>query len=128
MRDTFLDLREDLEEAGADGKRLVLFFEQRGCIYCTKMRKEVFSDEGISDFIGDNCFVVQMNLYGDLDVTDFDGEVLSEKEMAQRWRVMFTPTIVFLSEEVPEDQTAMQASVAMMPGAFGKGTTLDMFT
>ena len=58
VRDTFLDLREDLEEAGADGKRLVLFFEQRGCIYCTKMRKEVFSDEGISDFIGDNCFVV----------------------------------------------------------------------
>ncbi len=48
--------------------------------------------------------------------------------MAQRWRVMFTPTIVFLPEEVPEDRTAMQASVAMMPGAFGKGTTLDMFT
>jgi len=31
FRDTFKDLREDLAEANAEGKRLVLFFEQRGC-------------------------------------------------------------------------------------------------
>jgi phospholipid transport system substrate-binding protein len=32
MQDTFKDLREDLEEANTEGKRLVLFFEQIGCI------------------------------------------------------------------------------------------------
>ena len=32
MQDTFKDLREDLEEANAEGKRLVLFFEQIGFI------------------------------------------------------------------------------------------------
>ncbi|MCL3880825.1 thioredoxin family protein [Marivita sp. GX14005] len=128
MRDTFKDLREDLEEANAEGKRLVLFFEQRGCIYCTQMHEEVFSDPAISDYIADNFFVVQLNLHGDIEVTDFDGEALPEKDMAQRWRVMFTPSIVFLPEEVPEDQTALEASVAVMPGAFGKGTTIDMFT
>ena len=41
---------------------------------------------------------------------------------------MFTPTILFLPEEVAEEQTAAQASVAIMPGAFGGGTTIDMFT
>lgn len=128
MRDTFLDLREDLGEANAEGKRLVLFFEQRGCIYCTKMHEEVFSDATVSDYINENYYVVQLNLYGDLEVTDFDGEVLPEKEMAQRWRVMFTPSIVFLPEEVPDNQTALDAAVSVMPGAFGKGTTLDMFT
>ncbi|MFP7675350.1 thioredoxin family protein [Marivita sp. S0852] len=128
MRDTFMDLREDLAEANAEGKRLVLFFEQRGCIYCSKMHEEVFSDAEVSDYIAENYFVVQMNLYGDIEVTDFDGEVLPEKEMAQRWRVMFTPSIVFLPEDVPEDQTALEAAVSVMPGAFGKGTTLDMFT
>ena len=46
MQDTFKDLREDLEEANAEGKRLVLFFEQIGCIYCTKMHKE-FSQKKI---------------------------------------------------------------------------------
>ncbi|MCI5112574.1 MAG: thioredoxin family protein [Marivita sp.] len=128
MRDTFKDLREDLEEANAEGKRLVLFFEQRGCIYCSKMHEEVFSDATVSDFIAENYFVVQLNLHGDIEVTDFDGEVLSEKDMARKWRVLFTPNIVFLPEEVPEDQNALEASVAVMPGAFGKGTTLDMFT
>ena len=128
MRDTFKDLREDLEEANAEGKRLVLFFEQRGCIYCTKMHEEVFSDPGVSDFIAENFFVVQLNLHGDVEVTDFDGEYLPEKDMARKWRVLFTPSIVFLPEEVGEDQDAMDAQVAVMPGAFAKGTTLDMFT
>ena len=128
MRDTFKDLREDLVEANAEGKRLVLFFEQRGCIYCTKMHEEVFSDPEVSQFIQDNYFVVQLNLHGDIEVTDFDGEVLPEKDMARRWRVMFTPNIVFLPEEVPEDQMAIEAAVAVMPGAFSKGTSLDMFT
>lgn len=128
MRETFKDLAEDLDEANAEGKRLVLFFEQRGCIYCRKMHEEVFSDPGISDYIGENFFVVQMNIYGDVEVVDFDGESLPEKEMARKWRVMFTPNIVFLPEEVPEGQTAVEAAVAVMPGAFGKGTTLDMFT
>src|SRR6056297_1672497 len=128
MRDTFKDLREDLAEAQAEGKRLVLFFEQRGCIYCAQMHEEVFSDPGISDYIGENFFVVQLNLHGDIAVTDFDGDARPEKDMAGKWRVLFTPSIVFLPEEVPEDQNALEASVAVMPGAFGKGTTKDMFT
>ena len=36
MRDTFKDLSEDLAEANAEGKRLMLLVEQRGCIYCKK--------------------------------------------------------------------------------------------
>ena len=44
MRDTFKDLGEDLAEANAEGKRLVLFVEQIGCLYCKKMHEEVFSD------------------------------------------------------------------------------------
>ena len=128
MRDTFKDLREDLAEANAEGKRLVLFFEQRGCIYCTKMHTEVFSDPAVSDYIADNYFVVQLNLHGDIDVTDFDGESLPEKDMARKWRVLFTPNIVFLPEEVADGTSAVDAAVAVMPGAFGKGTTLDMFT
>ncbi|TMV15070.1 thioredoxin family protein [Arenibacterium halophilum] len=128
MRDTFKDLREDLAEASAEGKRLVLFFEQRGCIYCTKMHQEVFPRPEIDSYISENFFVVQLNLHGDTEVTDFDGEVLSEKAMARRWNILFTPTILFLPEEVAEDATAPEAAVAVMPGAFGPGTTLDMFT
>ena len=128
MQDTFKDLREDLEEANAEGKRLVLFFEQIGCIYCTKMHKEVFSKEKVSNYIGDNFFVVQLNLHGDIEVTDFDGDVLPEKDIARKWGILFTPSILFLPPAVDSDLSAQQAAVAMMPGAFSAGTTLDLFT
>lgn len=128
MRDTFKDLREDLTEANAEGKRLVLMFEQRGCIYCSKMHKEVFSRDEMEAYIADNYFVVQLNLHGDTEITDFDGEVLSEKAAARKWGLLFTPSVLFLPEEVPETLTAQQAAVAVMPGAFAFGTTLDMFT
>ena len=128
MQDTFKDLREDLEEANAEGKRLVLFFEQIGCIYCTKMHKEVFSKEKVSNYINDNFFVVQLNLHGDIEVTDFDGDVLPEKDIARKWGILFTPSILFLPPAVESDMSAQQAAVAMMPGAFSAGTTLDLFT
>ena len=128
MRDTFKDLTEDLAEANDEGKRLLLMFEQRGCVYCTKMHTEIFPDPAIAESLEENFFVVQLNLHGDIEVTDFDGETLSEKDMARKWGILFTPTMLFLPEEVGEDQTAPESAVAMMPGAFGKGTTLDMLT
>ncbi|MET4130409.1 thioredoxin family protein [Roseovarius sp. MBR-6] len=128
MRDTFKDLREDLAEANAEGKRLMLLVEQRGCIYCEKMHKEVFPRPEIADYIRENFFVVQINLHGDVEVTDFDGESLTEKQATRKWGLLFTPSILFLPESVEDGQTAADAAVALMPGAFGPGTTLDMLT
>lgn len=128
LRDTFKDMTEDLAEANAEGKRLMVIWEQRGCLYCRQMHEEVFPDPRIETLIRENYFVVQMNLFGDVEVTDFDGTTLPEKDMAQRWGVVFTPTMMFFPEEVPQGKTAQQAAVAIMPGAFGKGTTRAMFT
>lgn len=128
IRDTFKDLQEDLDEANAEGKRLAIFFEQRGCIYCTKMHETVYPDPELSDYIDENFFVIQLNLHGDLEVLDFDGETLSEKKIARKWGILFTPSVIFLPEVVDGDKTAIQSAVAMMPGAFSRGTTLDMFT
>ena len=125
---TFKDMSEDLESANAAGKRFAVIFEQRGCTYCKQMHEEVFSDPEVAQFIIDNYYVVQMNLFGDEEVTDFDGEALPEKDMARRWGVIFTPTIMFFPEAVEEGRTANAAAVAVMPGAFGFQTTLDMFT
>jgi thioredoxin-related protein len=128
LRDTFKDLREDLAEANAEGKRLLVIVEQRGCIYCTEMHEKVFPDPKVDALIRDSYFVVQMNLFGDVEVTDFDGTTLPEKDMAVRWGVLFTPTMLFLPEEVSEGQTAAQAAVVSMPGAFGVGTTEALLT
>ncbi|OIQ63900.1 hypothetical protein GALL_545550 [mine drainage metagenome] len=128
LQNTFLDLRDDLAEANAQHKRLMIIVEQRGCIYCKKMHEEVFPTPAIDKIIRDSYFVDQLNLWGDRQVTDFDGKVLAEKDMAQRWNVVFTPTMIFLPEEVPAGKTAAQAAVMAMPGAFGTNTTLAMFT
>ena len=126
MRDTFKDLAEDLAEANDEGKRLMLMIEQRGCIYCKKMHEEVFVIPEIEQFIEDHFFVVQINMFGDVEITDFDGTALPEKDMVKRWGALFTPSIYFLPEEVGDDVTAAQAAVANMPGAFGRWTTFNM--
>jgi len=126
MRDTFKDLSEDLADANAEGKRLMVIIEQRGCIYCKKMHEDVFPVVKIADYIEENFFVVQINMFGDVEVTDFDGTILPEKEMVRRWGALFTPSILFFPEEVGGDVSANQAAVASMPGAFGKHTTFNM--
>lgn len=127
LRDTFKDLREDLADANAEGKRLAIMIEQRGCIYCTKMHAEVYSRPEIADYIDENFFVLRLNLHGDIEVTDSDGQALSEKQAARKWGILFTPTVIFLPQEVPEGQNVAQAAVAVMPGAFGLQTAYDMF-
>lgn len=126
MRDTFKDLGEDLAEASAEGKRLMVMIEQRGCIYCQKMHEEVFPIPEIAQYIEDNYFVVQINMFGDVEVTDFDGTTLPEKDMVKKWGALFTPMILFLPEEVDQDASAAQLAVAQMPGAFGRYTTFNM--
>ena len=126
MRDTFKDLSEDLAEANAEGKRLMVMIEQRGCIYCTKMHEEVFVVPEIAQYIEDNFFVVQINMFGDVEVTDFDGTAMPEKDIVKRWGALFTPSIYFFPQEVADDVMAPQAAVANMPGAFGRWTTFNM--
>ncbi|MHC0052583.1 thioredoxin family protein [Actibacterium sp. D379-3] len=126
LQDTFKDMSDDLDTATAEGKRLLVIWEQRGCIYCKKMHEEVFPDPGIGAILSDEYFVVQMNLFGDVEVTDFDGTTLPEKEMARRWGVMFTPTMMFMPDETPEEGNAGRAAVVTMPGAFGKYTTKSL--
>lgn len=124
---TFKDIADDIATAKERGKRLALIFEQRGCIYCKKLHEEVFSDPEVADYIKENFVVVQYNLFGDEEVTDLDGEAQPEKSIAKRWGVLYTPTVLFMPEDAPEGGTAAEAAVSVMPGAFGKLTTLHMF-
>ena len=128
LRETFKELPDDLAEAGSEGKRMLILIEQRGCIYCRKMHEEVFPDPEIDALIRAHFFVVQLNMFGASEVTDFDGTVGTEKDMARRWGVVFTPTMIFLPESVPQGETAGDAAVVTMPGAFGKGTTRALMT
>ncbi len=128
LRITFKDLQEDFADAEAEGKRLMLIVEQRGCIYCKDMHEKTFTDPRIKALLENDYFPVQLNLHGDTEVFDTDGEALSEKEAARKWGVLFTPTMIFLPVELDTGASAVAQAVSVMPGAFGPGTTLDMLT
>ena len=132
---SFLDLREDLAEATAKGRRFAVIFEQRGCIYCTKMHTEVLAQKYINDYVRDNFTILQLDLFGAREVTDFDGTKLSEAKLAERWGVLFTPTVVFYKEpaDMPGPGTAAAVAwgppleVARMSLGFGSATFFDLF-
>ncbi len=120
FQETFLDLSEDLAEATNSGRRLVIIWEQRGCPYCKQTHEVNFRIPRIVDYVKENFFVLQLNMWGDREVTDFDGEVTTEKKLARKWRVLFTPTFQFF----PDSPAAAQgkrgdvAEVHRVPGYF----------
>lgn len=115
---SFLILKEDLEEAAAAGKRLAVIFSLEGCPYCREMHEVNFARQDIADFVRANFNVVQLNIIGSRTVTDFDGEELTEKKLAEKWGVRFTPTTVFFPtpDRLPEGVSGKKAEIARMPG------------
>ena len=116
--DSFLEMGADLEDAAAEGKGLIVIFEQRGCPYCRELHEVNFAVPEITEYQAENYYTVQINLWGDRMVTDFDGEELSEKELAQKWLVNFTPTVVMFSPESAGAESAEAAESFRMPGYF----------
>ena len=118
--DSFLELSDDLAEAAAEGKHFAVVWEQRGCPYCREMHRVNLADERIKSFVISNFVVLQLDLWGSRKVTDFDGDELEERDLARKWGVNFTPTIVFF----PDDPNAVRgkdgrtAEVFRMPGYF----------
>lgn len=128
FRQTFKDFQEDFAEAQTEGKRLVIIVEQRGCLYCRDMHENTFTDERVKSMLENDFYPVQLNLHGDIDIIDTDGDELTEKQAARKWNVLFTPTVIFLPPEIDTSKSAAAQAVAVMPGAFSAGTTFDMLT
>jgi thioredoxin-related protein len=126
---SFLHLEEDYAEAEKSGKRFAVIFEQRGCIYCTRMHKEVLSQRFVNDYVRENFHIVQLNLWGSREVVDFDGTRLPEKKLAERWGVLYTPTIVFYKDGLSAFAGKWPPlEVARLPLGFEADTFYDIFT
>ena len=126
---SFLDLKEDLAEAAEAGKRFVVMWEQRGCPYCRETHMVNFARPDINHYVRDNFAVLQLDLWGSREVTDFDGEALEERALARKWGIVFTPTIMFFAKSVAEveGKTGAQAEVTRMPGYFKPFHFITMF-
>ncbi len=127
--ESFLDLADDLEGARKEGKRFVVMWELKGCPYCKETHFVNFAQPRIADYMKANFEVLQLNIIGSRKVTDFDGAELSEKELAAKYGVRFTPTFQFFGEGVTPLKSLSPAKreVARAPGYMRPDDFLAMF-
>lgn len=98
FKQSFLEIGEDVKEATAEGKHLMLFFDLDGCPYCGRMLQESFMTDPLSSYIQSNFDVIAVNIQGDLDI-EFNEEIsVTESRLAEILKVHATPALVFLNE------------------------------
>lgn len=95
---TFLDFREDIADATRQGKRLMVYFGQDGCPYCKQLMVVNFAQQDIVEKARSNFVALDINIWGDREVTWLDGKTFTEKTFAAFLNVQFTPTILFFDE------------------------------
>lgn len=99
FKESFLDLAEDIQEASENKKRLLLYFYQDGCPYCAKLLQDNLGQKRLADKTRKNFDVIALNMWGDREVTDLSGTVMTEKKFTEKLKVMYTPTLLFLNEK-----------------------------
>jgi thioredoxin-related protein len=113
--ETFLDFPEDVAEAARSGKRLLVYFGQDGCPYCSELMKTNFSQPAIVAKTRQHFVTIAINIWGDREVTWVDGQRLPEKDFARLLKVQFTPTLLFLDTR---GQVTLRLNGYQPPGRF----------
>ncbi len=99
FKTSFLDLREDVDEASAAGRRVLLYFYQDGCPYCARLLQDNLGQRAIAEKTRSRFDVIAINIWGDREVTDLNGATVTEKAFTAGLGVQFTPTLLFLDEQ-----------------------------
>ena len=97
--ESLLEMRDEVRDAAAQKKRVLLYFGQDGCPYCAALMRSNFSQRSIADKTRKHFVAIALNLWGDREVGWVDGRRLSEKALGRELRVQFTPTLLVLDEK-----------------------------
>lgn len=98
FKQSFLILREDIDEAARRGRRLMVYFYQDGCPYCLKTLRDNLGQKALAEKTRKHFDVISINIWGDREVVDVTGKAASEKEFAKALRIQFTPTFLMFDE------------------------------
>jgi thioredoxin-related protein len=123
--DSLLELADDLEDAARKSKRFAIMWELRGCPYCKDTHLVNFAKPEIETFVKERFDVLQLNVIGAREVTDFDGERLPEKRLAEKYGIRFTPTFQFFPERAeglgarrPREREVLRTQGYFVPARF----------
>jgi thioredoxin-related protein len=122
---SLLELSDDLAAATAAGRRFAIMWELRGCPYCRETHVKNFGDSAIAEFVRTRFDVLQLNVTGQREVVDFDGAKLTEKALAEKYGVRYTPTFQFfpqnaegLAGKKPREREVARAQGYLEPPQF----------
>jgi thioredoxin-related protein len=100
FKESFLDLREDLNDAQKAGKRgVIVFFSQKSCSHCQAFIDTTLNDPATKLRVQKQYDVVGLDIFNDLELTDIDGTVTTVKDFAEKQRARLTPTLLFYGVE-----------------------------
>lgn len=91
------DFSEELEVAREDGKKgILMMFEMDECPFCHRMKTTVLNRADVQDYFKEHFLIFPVDIEGDVEVTDFSGELMKEKDFAfKQFRVRATPVFAF---------------------------------
>jgi len=98
FKESFLEFEEDVAEAAAQGRRVMLYFHQEGCPYCARLVDENFRDPVTRAYMIEHFDSISLNMWGDREVVSIGGKSFTEKSFAAALKVQYTPTLLFLDE------------------------------
>ncbi len=90
------DLRQDARQSQARGVPILIEFAASDCSYCERLEREVLNPMLISGEYTNRVMIRQVMLDGLEDFYDFDGRAVAGADLARRYGVDFTPTLLFV--------------------------------
>lgn len=96
FNETFGDYSEELAAAREQGKKgVLLFFEMDECPFCHYMKENVLNQPEVQAYFRENFLSFAVDIKGDVEITDFKGRNLSQKDFSETSRVRATPVFAF---------------------------------
>ncbi len=95
---SFGDLQEELENAKEEGKKgIILFFELTECPFCHWMKTHVLNQQAVQDYFKKYFTIIKIDIEGDVELTDFQGNITTQKAFSFKHRVRATPVFGFFN-------------------------------
>ena len=96
------DFSQLTKQAGKDQKLILLEFSASYCSYCVKLEEAILKPMLRSGDYEADVLIRKLQIDSYSQLRDFDGNLVSGDEIARRWQVKITPTIIFLDSQNQE--------------------------
>ncbi|MEN9889482.1 MAG: hypothetical protein RL559_1519 [Pseudomonadota bacterium] len=105
-------LGEELAQALKQGQPLVVMVSLEGCVFCRIVRQSHLAPMAREGFP-----LVQVDMRSAQTVRDFEGRMTTHDELARRWKISITPTVLFFGPRGREVAERMEG--AYQPDFYG---------